>query len=105
MLRDFLHDEGFEVVEADNGRTALDAMRQHQPDVILLDLMMPEMDGWEFRAAQRADPAMANIPVVVMSGGVQPHIHASRLGALAGLSKPFPIDQLVSIIETVVPAS
>src|SRR5262245_7048564 len=67
-LAEMLGDEGFTVTTAENGRAALDQLRQGPaPDVIVLDLMMPEMDGWEFRVAQRADPLLAGIPLLAMS--------------------------------------
>jgi len=67
-----LEEEGFAVAGAGNGREALDYLRresrsQHSPSVVLLDLMMPVMNGWEFRAEQRRDPAIASIPVVILS--------------------------------------
>jgi len=63
-----LAEEGFHVAEAGNGREALDYLRQQRrPCVVLLDLMMPIMNGWEFRAEQRRDPSIASIPVVVLS--------------------------------------
>ena len=67
-LAEMLGDEGFTVATADNGRDALDQLRGGAPpDVIVLDLMMPVMDGWEFRVAQRADPLLAGIPLLAMS--------------------------------------
>jgi CheY-like chemotaxis protein len=63
-----LEEEGFAVATAGNGQEALDYLRQeNNPCVVLLDLMMPIMNGWEFRAEQRRDPAIASIPVVVLS--------------------------------------
>ena len=62
-----LGDAGYAVEWFRNGRDALDWLRDNPADLILLDLMMPVMDGWEFRAAQRADRAIAGIPVVVLT--------------------------------------
>ena len=63
-----LEGEGFSVVGAGNGREALEHLRHEDPPcVVLLDLMMPVMNGWEFRAEQRQDPKLANIPVIVLS--------------------------------------
>ncbi len=67
MLRRLLVSEGCLVTEAGNGRHALERMAEGLPDLILLDLMMPEMDGFEFLGALRADPAHADIPVVVVT--------------------------------------
>ena len=67
-VTDFLQEEGFKVVSATNGAEALSLLRGGvAPDVILLDVMMPLMDGWDFRATQLADPALRKIPIVVMS--------------------------------------
>jgi CheY-like chemotaxis protein len=67
-VSDFLSEEGFRVVVAPNGMDALRQLRAGlRPDVILLDVMMPVMDGWDFRALQLADPALRDIPVVVIS--------------------------------------
>jgi CheY-like chemotaxis protein len=58
---------GFGVIEADNGQTAIDAMQHDVPDLVLLDLMMPVMDGFEFIAAMRQDPVRNNVPVIVVT--------------------------------------
>jgi CheY-like chemotaxis protein len=64
----FLELEGFDVHTAANGRQALDSLKAGDPaSVILLDLMMPVMDGWQFRRAQSKDPALSHIPVVVVT--------------------------------------
>jgi CheY-like chemotaxis protein len=62
-----LEREGYSVVEADNGRAALDRLRGTVPGVVLLDLMMPEMDGFDFVAAVRADAAWRSLPIVVIT--------------------------------------
>src|SRR3954470_12387725 len=68
-VRLVLEDEGYEVEEAADGAAALALLRAAttRPDVILLDLMMPVMNGWQFRAAQLADDDLADIPVIVLS--------------------------------------
>src|SRR4051812_1238235 len=67
-VSDFLESEGFSVVPATNGVDALKHLRSGlRADVIVLDVMMPLMDGWDFRAEQLADPALSGIPVVVIS--------------------------------------
>lgn len=67
-----LEDHGYSVLVAANGRQALDKLRaaEHRPALILLDLMMPVMDGRQFREAQRRDPALADVPVVLLSADV-----------------------------------
>jgi CheY-like chemotaxis protein len=94
--------EGFEVASAEDGERALAYLRSApRPAVILLDLMMPRMNGWEFRAAQRADPYLTSIPVVVVSGDARTEANASLLGATACLIKPIDFDKLVAILRTV----
>ncbi len=89
---------GHRVVGDCNGREALSLLCDERlsPDVIVLDLMMPVMNGWQFREAQLADPRLAEIPVVVMSA-----MDARGLSASALLSKPFDIDALVGTVSTV----
>jgi CheY-like chemotaxis protein len=67
LLRRMLEPEGYAVVEAENGRVALERLRQVSPSVILLDLMMPEMDGFEFVAEFRRHEAWRAIPIVVIT--------------------------------------
>ena len=94
-LREVFLAEGFSVADARHGAEALDWLRTHDGAIgILLDLMMPVLDGWAFRAEQLADPRLASIPVIVLSA------HASRgdvaqLGAAAFLSKPVDLDALL----------
>ena len=64
---DMLGAQGWDVREAANGRLALDALEKGVPDILLLDLMMPEMDGFEVVAALQANPAWRDIPVVVVT--------------------------------------
>ncbi len=91
--------EGTGVVEASDGAEALDQLHKGPPPcVILLDLMMPNTDGWQFRKAQIHDPLIAKIPVVLLSGaGNLPH-HADELGACGYLKKPIDVDELVHTV-------
>lgn len=67
-FRQLLEMEGYDVLTAANGKEGLDVLkREAQPGLILLDLMMPVMNGWEFLAVQKDDPKLANIPVVVVT--------------------------------------
>ncbi len=67
LARRMLEREGYAVIEADNGRAALDRLRESVPGVVLLDLMMPEMDGFDFVAAARENPAWRSVPIVVIT--------------------------------------
>jgi len=86
---------GYEVSTARDGREGLLGARSFRPDLILLDLMMPGMSGWEFRAAQLRDPVLARIPVVVVTAlGRDPDIQVSAV-----LSKPFRLDDLLAQVR------
>jgi CheY-like chemotaxis protein len=92
--------EGHRVVSAANGREALDRLQtMPRPSVILLDLMMPVMDGEQFRAEQLRDPSLASIPVVVLSAHAQAEERAARIGAVACLRKPLDIDVLLDQVR------
>jgi CheY-like chemotaxis protein len=90
----------FEVVVAFDGQQALERLRAGpRPSVILLDVMMPRMDGHAFRAAQRADPAFAAIPVIVFSGGYDVRSIAEQLGARTYLTKPVDAQRLLDAVR------
>ena len=91
----FFQLEGYDVACAADGREGLVAARQHHPDVIILDLMMPRMDGWGFRAAQKRDDSIAAIPVVVVSAlGDRADIDAA-----AFVPKPCDLDVVLGVVE------
>lgn len=98
MLERFLQLEGFDVRTAANGQIALDVLRaDHEACVILLDLMMPVMNGWQFRQAQASDPRFADIPVVVVTAaGSRDDMPA--IEADGWLSKPVDLDRLLATI-------
>lgn len=89
---------GYNVVTAANGAEALRvlAASHRRPCAILLDLMMPVMDGQQFREAQLRDPALANMPVIVLSGDANVKKRAAELGVDAYLMKPIALDRLLS---------
>ena len=93
--------QGYKVVTMENGQQALDYLRSGQkPSVILLDLMMPVLDGWEFRALQRQDPSLAAIPVIVLTADGTPNRQLETLAGAAGyLKKPVDIDELLSSVQ------
>jgi CheY-like chemotaxis protein len=97
-LGELLADEGYDARCFENGRTALDYLRAGgEPRLILLDLMMPEMDGWQFRAEQLRDDRLARIPVVVMTAA-RP-LESSPIDASEVLYKPIGIDDLLEAVE------
>jgi CheY-like chemotaxis protein len=99
LLSAVLKSEGYEVFTAENGAAALSVLRTMVPDVIVLDLMMPVMNGWQFREAQAAIPQYAPIPTVCLSGYHQARHQAAALGINACVLKPFDVDDLVRIIN------
>jgi CheY-like chemotaxis protein len=99
VVSDVLTLEGYEVRRARNGREALDILRDWLPRLILLDLMMPVMDGWAFRAAQRQLVGeAARVPVIVLSGAREVRARAAELGAVEALSKPFDLSQVIAAV-------
>ena len=97
-LTELLQEEGYTVVRASQGIEALCALRDlPTPSLILLDLMMPVMDGWQFRTEQRKDPAIASIPVVVISATGKDE-KLSSLGAVQFLKKPLRLEQLLDAV-------
>ena len=101
-LVDLLADGGYTATCASNGQEAIERLRRgDRPDVILLDLMMPVMDGFQFREAQTADPALNDIPVVLLSAHADVPAVASSMGVAAGLRKPFAVDKLLETLDRV----
>jgi CheY-like chemotaxis protein len=100
-LTDILEDEGYSVSSAPDGLAALEILRSQQmrPRLVLLDLMMPRMNGWQFRAEQRQDPDLAAIPVVVISAGGSTREQTQVLDVAEYLPKPIAFDQLFGIVE------
>jgi CheY-like chemotaxis protein len=99
MMAQMLTLEGYAAATAANGREALDYLQDaRRPEVILLDLMMPVMDGWEFRRRQQADPALAGVPVIVLSA--LDRSRAAGVNAAAFLEKPLDFDRLLALVRT-----
>jgi CheY-like chemotaxis protein len=92
-----LESAGYEVLTAANGSEALNCLHDEAaPCVILLDLMMPVMNGWEFRAEQTRDPELAAIPVIVVTGAGRGAQKAASLGVACLLEKPVDLTTLLS---------
>jgi CheY-like chemotaxis protein len=88
-MKEILEDEGYDVSVAANGLEAFKELAQPpQPCVILLDLMMPVMNGWEFREKQLEDEGLAAIPTIIVTAHNKPEVNAAELKAAASIRKP-----------------
>jgi CheY-like chemotaxis protein len=96
MMSTALQLAGTRVVTAANGREALAVLERTHPCVIVLDLMMPVMNGWELRAALKRDPSLSAIPVIVVSALTEDLV--ARMGATEYLEKPVDIDRLIETV-------
>ena len=96
MLTLALTDEGYDVRAVENGRAALDMLETWRPRVILLDLMMPDGDGWAFRARQLATPGTADVPVVILSAAGDVAVDSLRPAAF--VPKPFNLELLLTTV-------
>jgi DNA-binding response OmpR family regulator len=100
LVREYLSEQGFRVVTAENGQTALYTARQEKPDLILLDIMMPEMDGFEFIRAYRKE---SDRPIILLTAKLEESdkVIGLELGADDYITKPFGMRELVARIHTV----
>ncbi len=98
LLRSVLADDGYDTQAARNGREALDLLEHWSADLVVLDLMMPVMDGWTF--ADRMHEKWS-IPIVVLSAATDVKRHAARIGAAEVVTKPFDLDTLLPRIARV----
>lgn len=104
LVRLILVRRGYEVIGASGGREGLDLIRRLLPDVILLDLMMPDMDGWDVYQQMKADEATRQIPVIVVTAKAQSidkvlGLHIAKVEDY--ISKPFSPQELVNSLERV----
>ncbi|HJU09951.1 MAG TPA: response regulator [Candidatus Binataceae bacterium] len=94
MLTELLGKDEREILTASDGREALERLSEPpRPCLILLDLMMPQMNGWEFLQRKSADPLIANIPTIVLSGSGLP------TGAIHQLAKPVDVERLLALVD------
>jgi CheY-like chemotaxis protein len=102
-VRDFmdvlLRGSGYDTMTAANGAIGIEMMHHRKPCIVLLDMMMPVMDGWTFRARQIADPELKGIPVVCLTAIFEPQVVAERL-KLRCLSKPVDFDRLLAEVSS-----
>jgi CheY-like chemotaxis protein len=103
FLQHILLDEGYEVCLASNGREALDLLATRHVDLVLLDLMMPVMNGWQFAQEWHQLPPGERPPVIVLSADRNAGAKAQALGLAAGVSKPFVLDQFLDLVATYLP--
>lgn len=93
LLAHFLEDEGYEVRRASDGLSALEIVRQDRPNLIIADVMMPRMDGYEL--LDELDTDDAKVPVILMSAAV-----VSRRDGVAFIAKPFDLGELLDLIDS-----
>jgi len=104
LVRLILNRRGYEIIGANGGRDGLDMVRQQIPDLVLLDLMMPDMDGWDVYQQMKADERTQNIPVIVVTAKAQSidkvlGLHIAKVDDY--ISKPFSPQELVDSVEKV----
>jgi len=108
LVSEVLRDDGYEVSEATNGAEALEFVGGHRPDLIVLDLMMPVMDGWTFVEECRRQARCREVPIVVTSASHDLPKTADQLrsyGVRTCLAKPFDVDGLLALVERYAPSA
>jgi CheY-like chemotaxis protein len=93
--------EGFEVHTAVDGQDCVERIKEIQPDVVTLDVMMPRLDGWDTAARLRGDPELAGIPIVLLTARAQEADmeRGTKIGVDAYLTKPFDPDELIETVR------
>ena len=100
MLAELLQAAGYGVLEATDGLEALQIVRDHRPDLIVLDLTLPHLNGWQFLEQSREDLNRENIPVLIVSAVADQGRPRSALGVAAWLTKPLDVDRFLRAVET-----
>ena len=103
FLELILEEQGYDVVKANSGPEALAAAQMHRPDLILLDIMMPEMDGWEVLKLLKADEEVAHIPVAMLTARTEmkDKIQGLQEGAIDYICKPFATKELLEKLHVI----
>lgn len=102
LLQIIVEEYGHQVITARDGAAGLILARQHRPNLVLTDLMMPFMDGYELVAAIQADPVLQTTPVIVMTAGIISDERRTALGPVQGvIAKPFLVEQIEALCEGV----
>ncbi|MDX2241746.1 MAG: response regulator [Leptolyngbyaceae cyanobacterium bins.302] len=100
LLQTILESEGYQVETADNGKVALEKVAANPPDLVLLDVMMPDMDGFEVAQAIRQNTAFPSIPILLVTGYGEPDLtNSSEFNGF--IYKPIDFDQLLSQIQAI----
>ena len=96
-----LKNAGFDVIEVENGRQAIEAVRQEEPDLVLMDVTLPEIDGLQATREIRSDEKFERLPIIILSAHDSDEIRreAAEAGGSEYLSKPFEIAELKEMIE------
>lgn len=102
LVADALREEGYVIDTAANGLEALRAVARHRPSAIVLDVMMPQLDGHGFLERLRQMPGCDEIPVLVVTAAYAAQATARQLGAHAWLGKPFELEALVSLVDELI---
>jgi len=102
ILAEALADDGYDVETAENGLRALDVLNRWAPDLILLDLMMPVMDGPSFRARQLSLDGLSEVPVLILSAARDAPEQSERLGAQGCIAKPFDLGVVLDTIARLI---
>lgn len=102
VVSDALQDAGYVVATAIDGADALDQLNEHPPDAILLDLMMPSIDGWAFLEMCQNDERWSHIPIGLMSAAPLLRHTADAWGVQVAIGKPFALDDLIVQVENLI---
>lgn len=103
FLELILDEQGYSIVKASSGKEALAAAQMHRPDLILLDVMMPEMDGWEVLKLLKADEEIAHVPVAMLTARTEmkDKIQGLQEGAIDYICKPFATKELLEKLHVI----
>ncbi|HHJ06178.1 MAG TPA: response regulator transcription factor [Anaerolineae bacterium] len=103
LIKSYLEQAGFTVLTAYNGETALHAIRREKPDLALLDLMLPDRDGWDITRLVRSDPTLAQLPIIMLTARIEDadKIIGLELGADDYITKPFNPREVVARVKSV----
>ncbi|MFC1976039.1 response regulator transcription factor [Chloroflexota bacterium] len=103
LVRSYLEQAGYQVLTAYDGETALHTIRREQPDLVVLDLMLPDRDGWEITRLIRSEPSLANLPIIMLTARVEDtdKIVGLEVGADDYVTKPFNPREVVARVRAV----